>query len=242
MNSAESFYIANKDFKPKFPPVPAHISTDEDLVRWLFKEDIPFIDIDLEINADQWAEEAIRAIPFLVPHREKDSTGWNSCCIHGIGIDKTGVWNNYLDSEPEYNWTELSNITPVIKKFWEEMPFEKFARIRFMELEPHGLVLPHNDSPPGFSKNFNLLDSLLPINIAIIHPNECYMTLKDHGVIPWKVGNIRLINITNDHSVINFSGQRRIHMIGHGLIGNRFKEFCKLIARSYRKQYERYRI
>lgn len=242
MNSAEHFYNANKEFNPTFPAVPTYVKTDEELVRWLFKQNVPFIEIDITFDIEDWQEEARKSFSYFVPHRENDSTGWNSCCIHGIGVDKTGVWNNYLDAEPEYSWTELSVETPVIKKFWQAMPFEKFARIRFMELEPYGSVIPHNDSPPGMDENFNLLEHLLPINIAIIHPDDCYMTLKDHGVVPWKNGDIKLVNITNDHSVINFSNERRIHMIGHGLIGNRFKEFCELIARSYRKQYERYRI
>lgn len=242
MNSAETFYNENKSTRPIFPAVPEFINTDEELVKWLFKQNVPFIDIDLEFDITEWQEEALKSVPYLVPHRENDSDGWNSCCIHGLGIDKTGVWNNYYDTEPEYSWTELSNQTPIIKKFWESMPFEKFARIRFMELEPHGNIIPHNDSPKGITADFNLLDHLLPINIAIIHPNNCFMTLKDHGVVPWKNGDIRLVNITNDHSVINFSNDTRIHMIGHGLIGNKFKEFCELIARSYRKQYERYRI
>jgi hypothetical protein len=68
------------------------------------------------------------------------------------------------------------------------------------------------------------------------------MTLKGHGVVPWKNGNIKLVNITNDHSVINFSDKPRMHMIGHGYVGNKLNEFTKLIAASYRKQYERYRI
>lgn len=242
MDNPELFYNTNKELKPKFPSVPAHISTDEELVRWLFKQNIPFIEIDIDIDVPTWQEESKKADPFFVPHRETDSNGWNSCCIHGIDVDKTGVWNNYLDHEPEYSWTLLAELTPVIKKFWEAMPFESFARIRFMELAPHGVVVPHNDSPPNFNEDFDLLEHLLPINIAITHPDNCYMTFKGHGVVPWKEGDIRLVNITNDHSVINFSDQRRIHMIGHGLIGNKFKEFCELIARSYRKQYERYRV
>lgn len=240
MISADQFYHDYSNCKPIFPePISG---SDEELVKWLFKQNIPFIDLDLRIDVAVWQEETNRALPFLVPHRENDSDGWNSCCIHGIDVDKTGVWQNYLNEEPTYNWTKLADLTPTIKQFWESLPFEKFARIRFMELEPHGSIMPHNDSPPGFSKNFNLLEHLVPINIAIIHPSDCFMTLKDHGIVPWENGNIRLVNITNDHSVINFSNQRRIHMIGHGLIGNQFNKFCELFARSYRKQYERYRI
>ncbi len=242
MTSAEQFYTDNKNCKPNFPKVPDDIVSDEDLVRWLFKQNVSYIEIDVGFNIDTWQQETNNALPYLVPHRESDSEGWNSCCIHGIDIDKTGVWQNYCAEEPEYHWTELSKLTPVITEFWKSLPFESFARIRFMELEPYGNVMPHSDAPKGFDEHFDLLQHLVPFNIAVVHPEDCYMTLKDYGVVPWANGNVKLVNITNEHSVINFSDEKRIHMIGHGIIGNRFKEFCELIARSYRKQYERNRV
>ena len=242
MNKAELFYRDHINVTPKFPPIPQHIASDEELVKWLFKQNIPFIDIDLEFDIEAWRKEAILALPFLVPHREGDSIGWNSCCIHGSAVNQTGVWQSYYNEEPEYNWTELSKLTPTIVSFWKSLPFERFARVRFMELEPHGNIMPHNDSPKGFNDGFDLLEHLVPFNIAVTHPDNCFMSLQSHGVIPWKNGDIRLVNITNTHSVINFSDQPRLHMIGHGIIGNKAQEFYSLIARSYRKQYEHYKI
>jgi hypothetical protein len=76
---------------------------------------------------------------------------------------------------------------------------------------------------------------MIPINIAIIHPDNCYMTLTDIGIVPFKPGKIILVNIRNEHSVINNSDIRRIHLIGYGRPGNRIEKFCDLILRSYDK-------
>lgn len=242
MNATE-FYNTHAQCKSQFPKIPDDLISDKDVTRWIFKQNIPYIELDLKFNVSEWLAESQIAEKFLVNHREHQShQGWRSCCIHGIDVDKTGVWNCYAETEPEYQWTTLSEKTPVIKKFWEAFPFEKLARIRFMELSEHGHIAPHNDSPVGFSKDFDLMAHVVPINIAISHPDNCFTTLKDHGVVPWKTGDIKLVNITNDHSVINFNQSPRMHMIGHGLIGNRIDQFCELISRSYKKQYERNRV
>lgn len=242
MNAIE-FYNTHAPCKSQFPKIPDELTSNEDITRWIFKQNVPYIELDLEFNVNEWLNESRLAEPFLVNHREGDNhQGWRSCCIHGIDVDKTGVWNCYAKTEPEYNWTSLAEKTPTIKKFWEAFPFEKLARVRFMELSEHGHIAPHNDSPAGFNQNFDSLAHLIPINIAISHPADCYMTLKDHGVVPWKTGDVKLVNITNDHSVISFNDQPRMHLIGHGIVGNRIEEFCELIVRSYKKQYERNRI
>jgi hypothetical protein len=243
MNAATQFFEANAPLKKLLPQIPTDLYTDEEITRWIFKQDIPYIELDLTFDVTQWRAESKIAEPYLVNHRESQPhKGWKSCCIHGIDIDKTGIWHCYAETEPEYHWTDLSASTPHIKQFWQQFPFERFARVRFMQLEAGGYIYPHQDAPPGYDKDFELLDHLVPINIAIDHPEECYMTLKDHGIVPWKSGNIKLVNITNYHSVINFSDRHRMHLIAHGIVGNRFKEFSTLIANSYKKQYERSRI
>jgi hypothetical protein len=235
---ANEFYNTQSVFKPKFP-MPPDID-DEELVRWIYTQNIPFIEIDLDFDVSIWQQEAMLCHKYLVDHRENQPhLSWRSCVIHGIDTDKTGIWNSYFDTEPGYSWTSISKLTPTIKKFWEAFPFERLARVRFMQVGPQGYVYPHNDTPPNSD---NLLDQIVPINIAIDHPDNCFMTLKGHGVVPWRDGEIKLVNITNDHSVINFSDRPRMHMIGHGYVGNKLNEFTKLIAVSYRKQYERYRI
>ena len=233
MNSHD-FYLKHKDAIPKFPQL--DIIDDVELTIQLFSKNVPYIEIDLDFDVSIWKQESIVAESYLVPHREEQNhNGWRSCCIHGLGVEKTGIWNKYADKDEGYHWTELSGLTPTIKKFWLDFPFERLYRVRFMELAPNGFIDPHNDSP-----NFvpdNLLDHIIPVNIAIDHPDNCYFVLENHGIVPFHSGKINIINITNTHTVVNFSNRPRMHMIGHGYVGNRMKEFSELIARSYRKQH-----
>jgi hypothetical protein len=238
MIHADEFYQTHKDCDWKLPNIPSNIINDIDKVKWIFEQKIGWIELDLNIDVLEWQQEAKEAEAFLVEHREGGGhQGWRSCCIHGLDVDKTGVWNLYQDSDSGYHWTRLSNLTPTITTFWKQFPFEDLVRVRFMEVAPGGWVAPHNDTPPG--AKVDLMEHIIPINIAIDHPDNCQMTLKDFGCVPWKNGKVILVNITNDHSVYNYSDHPRMHMIGHGHIGNKIEEFCKLIIRSYNKQYER---
>jgi hypothetical protein len=207
----------------------------------LNKSNFGWLELDIEFDLDAWKRETSAAC--FVDHRGSEHPGWNSCCIHGIDVDKTGAWTRYGYSKEEdvpYKWTSISKHTPSIKKFWEEFPYERYRRIRFMELEPGGRISPHSDAPgklPG-EQELDMLDFGVPINIAIIHPEDCYMTLEGHGTIPFKEGKAFIINIRNVHSFVNNSNTPRIHLIAHGIPGKRKKEFIELIARSYRKQHE----
>ena len=243
MLSSTKFYQTNSKLKKDLPSIPDTLKTDEDITRWVLRQDIPYIELDIDFNVDAWQKEALLAEPYFVNHRENQQhMGWRSCCVHGIDVDKTGIWSCYADIEPEYKWTTLSELTPIIKHFWQQFPFEKLARVRFMRLEPSGYIAPHHDTPKEYNTDSENLDYLIPVNIAIDHPDDCHMTLKDHGIVPWKTGNVKIVNITNYHSVINCSEHIRTHLIGHGIVGNRIKQFSELIARSYKKQYERSKI
>ena len=63
------------------------------------------------------------------------------------------------------------------------------------------------------------------------------MTLEGYGCVPFVEGKAFIINIRNYHSVINFSDRNRIHLIAHGIPGDRKEDFIELVARSYRKEY-----
>ena len=216
-------------------------SNDYELADWLLnKSDFGWLELDIQIDLDEWKKETSAAQ--FVDHRGSEHPGWNSSCIHGIDVDKTGVWTNYgytREEDVPYKWTRISQHTPRIKRFWEQFPYERYRRIRFMELESGGKISPHSDAPgrlPG-EQNLDMLEFGVPINIAIIHPNDCYMTLEGHGTVPFKEGKAFIINIRNVHSFVNNSSNKRIHLIAHGIPGNRKNEFVELIARSYRKQY-----
>lgn len=214
------------------PAIPNNLTNNVDIVMWLFEQSIPWIELDLDIDQPTWLKEGLDCIPYLVEHREGEGhAGWESCCVHGLGVTNTGT--DMSAPIEDYHWTELSNLTPNIKKFWEAFPFEHLLRVRFMSLAPGGCISPHNDDPGG---DGSLLDKILPINIAITHPDDCHMTLTGFGNVPFKPGKLFLVNITNEHNVVNNSNTRRLHMIGHGYVGNRKKEFCDMVVRCYNKQ------
>lgn len=242
------FYNKNKNIKWRMPDPPGWVDSEEDLADWLVnKADIGWLELDLDIDVDKWKREAHSSVNSLVPHRETESVGWNSACIHGIDVPCTGSWTNYgytREQDVPYKWTSLSEQTPNIKNFWNNFPYESFNRIRFMEVEAGGFISPHSDLPgklPGEFK-WNVLDNGAAINIAIIHPNNCFLTVERFGNVPFSEGKAFIINIRNRHSVINLSNQSRIHLIANGKPGSNKKDFIDLIVRSYHKHHERDRV
>ena len=239
------FYQKYKNCKWKLEKAPS--GSDMDVASWLLNEsNFGWLELDLDIDVSAWQNEASIATPYLVSHRESNNKGWNSCCIHGIDIAKTGAWTNYGYTNEEdvpYKWTDLADQTPVITNFWKnEFPSDHYRRVRFMEVQPGAGITPHSDMPgklPG-EQNFDALNFGVPINIAVIHPSQCYMTLEGFGVVPFKPGKAFIINIRHFHSVVNLSSTPRIHVIGHSYgYGTKKQEFASLVTRSYYKQYER---
>lgn len=209
----------------------------------ILKSPIGWLQLDLEIDLKIWQEESQKISDYLVEHREGEGhQGWQSCCLHGIDVEKTGHWSNYVSDESNisYQWTFLKNKVPNIYNFWKTFPVEKYARLRFMELEPGGFISPHCDAPNGMKNTeFNMMDHMIPINIAITHPDDCYMDLENYGRVPWYPGKAFIVNITDTHQVKNNSEYSRMHMIAHCIIGNQKEEFAKLIVRSYNKFHEK---
>lgn len=245
MISAVEFYKNNKDCKWTVEPIPNHLTSLIEKARWILNDaKFGWIELDIEIDIAGWQLESDQATPYFVPHREDNNTGWNSCCIHGIATDKTGAWTNYgytTESDVPYNWTELSHKASTVKRFWQnKFPSDAYRRIRFMELEPLSSITPHSDMPgrlPG-EAGMDMLDFGVPINIAVIHPEDCFMVLEGHGIVPFKEGKAFIVNIRNYHSVINFSKQPRVHVIGHSYgYGTKLTEFAELVVRSYEKMY-----
>ena len=242
--NAEDFYKFNKNKTPKALD-PTNLTDEEITVLFFRSNTTPWIELDIEFDLDEWTKESKLAEDFYVNHRDiKTGEGthvdWQSCVLHGIDTDKTNVWEIYgYKSEPEYNWTTLGNSTKSIKKFWTEVfPSENYARIRFMKLGKKGSISPHNDGKGKVDLD-KIFDYPLPVNVAIVHPEDCFMTIEDQGVVPFKKGKMFIVNILENHSVINFSNQDRVHLIAHCYLGNKRKEFCELVARSYRKQYDK---
>jgi hypothetical protein len=108
-----------------------------------------------------------------------------------------------------------------------------------MKLDPNSAITPHSDMPgrlPG-EENFDALEFGVPVNIAVVHPTDCHMVLEGYGTVPFEEGRAFIVNIRNYHSVINFSNNPRVHVIGHSFgYGGRLTDFASLVVRSYIKQ------
>jgi hypothetical protein len=204
----------------------------------LRKKDIPWLELDIDFNVDVWKQQALEAESYYNEYRESSSAGWNSCCLHGLGVDKTYTADNYgLDEyKAPYQYTDLAYRTPIITDFWRNrFPSERYTRIRFMKVSAGGYIDWHNDGE--IPKEIDPLQCILPINVAVAHPANCTMEIEGHGAVPWQEGKVMLVNISKNHAVFNRSSKDRVHMIANLILGNRTEEFCDLLVRSYNKQY-----
>jgi hypothetical protein len=208
-----------------------------DKARRILKSGIPWLELDIPFDTNVWKQEALEAEPFYKDYRESYSEGWSNCCLHGLGVDKTYTADNYGYNEynAPYAFTDLAYKCPNIIDFWKhQFPAERYTRIRFMKLDPWGSIKPHTDGelPEGIDP----LLSILPINVAVIHPEKCEMLIEDKQV-PWTEGKTIMINISKEHAVYNRSSKPRVHMIANVILGNRTKDFCDMLVRCYTNQY-----
>jgi hypothetical protein len=206
--------------------------------RKILRSGIPWLELDIPFDVDVWKQQALEAEPYYTEYRDSESSAWSSCCLHGLGVDKTLTADNYGFEEyhAPYTYTDLAYKTPVITDFWKnQFPAERYTRIRFMKVDAGGYINWHNDGK--LPANIDPLTSILPINLAIVHPNECEMEIEGHGIVPWQEGKIVMVNISENHAVFNRSSKPRIHMIANIILGNHTKEFCDMLLRCYTKHY-----
>lgn len=248
MSTAELFFERYAKRNDSLNDLPSPDLSDEEIALWILKGGHgDWLRLDLKIPVEAFLKEEKLASNQYVNHRDGDTgegthQGWASCVLHGIDVQKTNHWSIYgFDKEPEYQWTKLGKKTKQIRKFCESLPFEKLARVRFMKLKPQGYIEPHNDNSSEINWDY-VWELPLPINIALYHPVNCFMTIKDSGVVPFKNGEAYLVNILRDHSVVNFSSQERIHIIVHGKVGNQKERYCQLLADSYRQEYDKIQL
>lgn len=181
-------------------------------------------------------KEAEALLDEFYSHRDEgeDHKGWKSLVIHGRGKHITQGDEQYenLKDLPDYHWTEIADKCPTtttwLRNAW---PLDKFLRVRFMLLEPGGYIMPHRD---------NNKRKLQAINIALNNPDECVFGMENYGLIPWRAGDVRLIDISTNHAVWNNSQLNRIHIIVHGWPVQQYKQYKNLVIESYKKTYEEY--
>ena len=181
-------------------------------------------------------EELIQRSILAIPHRSSESKGWRSITLHGLSSIMTEPEECYkdelgiVDHSVKQNWTDVARFFPkTIDWITKNIPLDQYARIRVMIVEPGGYIEPHSDT------NMGQILGGAGVNIAITNPDGCEFCLEDSGLIPWKEGDVRMVDVHRYHSVRNNSLSERIHIIIHtdNLIWN--TSSIKLVCESYEK-------
>jgi len=197
----------NKQWQPDLDP-------PEDFDLW--KSDWPWAPVFIDLNENRVRDELERIDRYFVPHRDKDGAGgyghqgWSGLTLHGIGSDKTQNYDQYgykTQEEANYHWTSICKQCPYIVDTIKSLPFSKFDRVRIMKLLPGGYIMPHND---GDGRIFG------PLNIPLTQSEGCTFVFEDKGIVPFKVGNGFMLDLGNNHCVVNNSEHVRYHVIVHG--------------------------
>jgi hypothetical protein len=211
------------------------ISEDQILsfAKWIeYDSLIPWLKLDLKIPHKEMLSEAKACHNDFVPHRSDHNRGWSSLCIHGISSAHTEDYNRYGFQSREdfkYHWTEIAERCPVtVQWLKEQWPMGEFDRVRYMLLNPEGLIFPHNDMDGK--------RGLSAVNIALNQPDGCEMIFEKYGKVPWREGDVRRLDVGVNHSVYNGSKDHRYHIIVHGRVGDSWKTWNRLIVRSFLKQ------
>jgi hypothetical protein len=197
---------------------------------WIRNESgLPWLKLNIQIPHKQILKEIEAVQELLVDHRDDygEHNGWKSFCICGKSFDATREDEFYNDNRP-YIWTpEAKQHMPnTVKYFSEYWPGNTFFRVRIMLLEPNGYITIHKDTDTS---------KLCPINIAITQPNDCLFVMEKYGTVPFSPGNAYLLDISNNHAVVNNSDQPRWHIIVHQKFDD--KELKSLVVNSYNLLY-----
>lgn len=194
--------------------------------NWIEKEsNCPSLQLDIEVPCKEMEEESKSLLSEFVKHRGEEHPGWKSLVIHGVDKHTTDDWTSRdysFTEKPDYVWTEIADRCPITKNWLENVwSYSRFDRVRFMLLEPGGFIRPHKDFE---------IRKLAAYNIAINNPEGVEFVMEDAGLIPWKQGDARAIDIGRLHSVRHRGNEPRIHMIIHGAPNDRHIE---TVCRSY---------
>lgn len=171
--------------------------------------------LPFEIPHREMLEEAKALKEFYVYHRSTGHhRGWRSLVLHGLSSVHSQGHEHYgyrdRDDIP-YDWTDISRFCPVSTRFFRDtFGYDRYARVRFMLLEPGGYILPHEDVD---------WKSLSPINIALNNPPGCDFVMKGWGLIPFQAGSANMLAVGYEHAVFNDSDEDRYHIIVHGEMG-----------------------
>jgi hypothetical protein len=175
----------------------------------------------------------------LIPsYNGGNNVGWGAVALYGLSSDSTlppeeyGYANyNEARANGALNWTEIADECPITTKFFkEDFNHKRYNRIRFMKLDPGGMIRWHNDIPEGEEP----LYPLGVFNMALNNPDECWFNMGMWGNIPIKDGSMWLFGNEHYHCVVNDSDEPRYHMIVSGTPDELF--WAPVISKSFRDQ------
>jgi hypothetical protein len=222
-NSTSSSQSANQNLENAAWPYDQEIFYNLDYV--------PYIDLGIKFDATALLEEAKKALPYFVTHRDYDQeskTGhgeWKSLGLRSINGDwtKTQYHTSYGIETPDANYqqTPFAQLCPKTMEFLNTITdINQCDRIRYMLLEPGASIKTHRDSKDR--------DVSLAVNISLNMPRECrfYTDVNPDGTnndytqtVPFSDdGSVILFNNAKYHRVENLSDTPRIHIIIHGPI------------------------
>jgi hypothetical protein len=172
---------------------------------------------------------------YFVRHRGGQSAGWQSCALHGWGINEPEYYRTmnpsgygFTEEEVVWGFTEIAEIAPKTKKFLEDtFDMDTMRRCRFMLLEPGGWIQAHDDG-----KTRSIWSA---INGAITQPEDCYLRRADTlEEVPFKPLQLFYYDNRVIHEAKNNSDKPRFHFIIHGFKGNKTKQ---VLVDSFEKKY-----
>lgn len=210
---SNSKLIHNKDVLPT-PAEFVNATTDEEIekfFKWI-RHSSRCKSLRLDINTDiiELQEELKEKYDLAVPHRHH--IGWRSITLYGYSSIMTNSYEHYkelgfVSDEDKTDWTDVCRFFPkTVEWVKKNSPIQNYARVRIMVLDPGCHITPHKDYAYG-----QVLAST--VNFAIINPENVEFVLEDGGTIPWKEGDVRVVDVGSVHSVRNMSQQARIHLI-----------------------------
>lgn len=172
--------------------------------------DAKHLQLDLPVPHDEMLAEAILLRSEFVPYNIESK--WYSLPIIGLSKTQPYSWQIYnyssaKEAAPHIRWTDIADRCPVTVNWLKNVyPSKSYARVRFMLLEAGGEIPFHSDT------DHRVLGA---VNIALNNPNGCKWHWRDGNSLQFSPGDVRLMNISYEHSIKNNSNVDRYHLIVH---------------------------
>ena len=229
------FFNSNKDIEHNKDMLNApHGMNSTELFDWIrHSSKCKSLRLDINTDVSELKEEIKNKTLLAIPHR--NHPGWRSLTLFGYSSSMTNSYEHYKESGIDFtgiepDWTDVSKFFPkTVEWLKKNNPLKDFVRIRIMVLDPSGSSSPHVDYPYG-----QYLCG--PINVAIINPDGAEFVLENGGMVPWKEGDVRTMDLGSVHCIRNIGTSERVHLIITPSKSDWDDSAKELAIRSYLKQ------